>query len=237
MGLVRPYDRAVRRTWSAIVLALVLVVAACGGSDEEASVFCQRSADYIQFETGLADAAGDPAATEAFMTVWKLRLDELLEVAPQNIEADITQIRDGVADIDTRLSNVDYDVLQLTFADLDTPETNVASGRFIEYIGAECEIGPEAVDPNAPPPLTDDELDDLVVDTPDQGNFEDLIAEELQTSLGLTVEQSACLAESVDNETLARLVSGQSLTEDANAGFLSAVEACGIDAGVLAGGQ
>ncbi len=226
------------------LLTVAVLVAACGSDAEsadpvESDPFCERALEYQRFEPTIGQVAGDATQTEAFVQAWLDRLTVLGERSPDELVDDIATIRSSVETLDVELAAVDYDLLALSFEQLevmnDDPEsdTALADQRFRAYVDQSCS-GP------APAPLDQAELDELLGDTGDPANEEvdavvtaDL-AEDLELLLGITPEASQCVAENIDSDTLDDVVSGV-LTEATTDGLLAVLDICGISTEDLLG--
>ncbi len=227
------------------LMALVIAATACGsdGSEEPQSItndpFCERALEYQRFEPALGQVADDPIQTEIFVTSWIERLDVLIERGPDELEDDLTTIRASVEVLDAELSSTGYNLLELSFEQLDIlnddvdSETAAADREFRAYVDERCS-GP------APAPLDEAELAELLGTTGTPGDAEvdaavtaDLV-EDLQTLLGITPEASECVAENIDSDTLDDVLAGV-LSESTTDGLLAVLDTCGISAEDLAG--
>lgn len=232
------------------VLALVVVgvlSGACSNSETSPAAglsFCQRATEYLRFEPGIGAVAGDSLLTETFVKAWVSRLDALVEESPQELVDDVGLIRESVVELQRELSQVDFNVLDLSSEQLDRldgesdSQLGEADQEFRDYVAGNCEVG------EAPSPLSDAELAELLGAEAASGDSVDAelidaelteaMAAELEQLLGVTPQASKCLASNLAPETLNAFLSDQFSEADTEA-LLEVMIECDISPDDLIG--
>ncbi len=221
-----------------VSLAIALVAVGCGsdGTDEPQTItndpFCERALEYERFEPALGQVADDPAQTEVFVSAWLDRLDVLIDRSPDELDDELITIRSSVEALERELQEVDYNLLDLSFEQLeilnDDPESDVAIAdqTFRAFVDERCS-GP------APSPLDDAELAELLGDTgtPVDAEIDAAVsadlAEDLGNLLGIQPEAAECVADNLEPETLDDILAGI-LDDDTTDGLLAVLDTCGI---------
>ena len=216
------------------VAGIVLVAAACGGSDDDTAGFCDQADSFRTYQQGLADALFDPFEARVYFAGSVERISQLADDAPPTIADDVATVRDGFIATEATLASVGYDVLALSDEQLDTSTTDAASARIDEFLAAACrEAGDPftgfADDPFAPPVLLPDELADLEARVDDGTSIDDVVVAQLVEAFDLTGDEASCMLEGFDVSTLAAIAGGDLVTDDDQERFLAALDACGID--------
>lgn len=214
----------------ALMLALVMVAAACGdddggstfgsgGGDGDLEAFCdfaQEQADLDQAVNGGEVNIFEPDAfREAFEELFELT-ERALDVAPEEIRDDFELVRDQLTDVRDLLEEADYD---LTAVDQDalaeSTEQEAASDRIEAFIEEECGIVDSGEE------LSDEQIEEQLEESGAGGG---LIAQAF-VEAGLPEDQANCLAERVTFEQL--LAIGES-PDAPPADFFEALDACGV---------
>ena len=231
---------------------LALFAAACGGGDDDDS----GSDDGGSDETASEDSGGgdtlsadewcnfndevenlnlfgddaDFTSMEDSIGAFLEIVDEVEDIAPEEIKDDIAVMGEFMADFDEALSEVDYDFFSLTesqLAALDDPAVEEASENISQYAVDNCDVPAGDTDPSDEPQVEEPPEEDAGDDPVDEldPTSDDTLREVLVSSFmqsGMTEEQANCFLDKVDLEELA------SGTFDPLE-FLDYYDQCGID--------
>lgn len=137
--------------------ALGLLAAACGGGDDDDSSGGFSSggggtlsaSEWCDFNEEVEDLAlfgdsFDPSNMESALAGFAEIIDDVGDRAPDEIREDVQTMGEAMADLDDILSEVDYDFLALSEADLaglDDPAITEASDNINAFAEANCGSG------------------------------------------------------------------------------------------------
>lgn len=236
-----PALHSVARRSPALVLASAVLLGACSSSTDPEVAFCDRANQFQEYQRQLAVAIFDPAETETFFAGSVERISELAEDAPPTVAADVGVVRDAFVRLEDELEAVDYQILELDDAALDTSESDAASTRIDEFLAVACrEEGDPfsgfADDPFAPLVLLPEELDALEPTVDESGDqLEQLVASQLAEEFDLPRETARCIVDGLDVSFIAAIASGGAVTDDAAQRFVEVMASCGVDETQVAG--
>lgn len=228
------FVRGVSR-WIAVLLALVLVTAACGDDDGSAfgggggiDAFCDLALEQEALDAsvngGEINIFEPDAFREAFENLFELT-ERAADIAPEEIRDDFRIVRDEIRVIAEQLEAVDYNILDVDLESegfAGSPESEAASDRIEAFIERECGI----VDSGAE--LSDEQLQEQLEES---GAGSGLIADAF-VEAGLTEEQATCLAGRFSFDELAAFE--EMIGDEPPLALLEAFEECGVSISQLA---
>ena len=126
-------------------------------------------------------------------------LEQAIQIAPDEIRADLEIIQADFELFRSAFAAVDYDASQMLDTDIEeAPGSEEATERVDDYIRDECGIDPDANDDAEP---TDD---DILEDLEESGNSDEVVRQAL-LQIGLTDDQATCISQTLSLEELAAL--------------------------------
>jgi hypothetical protein len=226
-----------------LIAVLAMFASACGGggddnvdgesgSDGDGDGETLSADEWCGFNEGVedlnlfgasADFNGLESSIQGFLDV----VDEVEDRAPEEIKDDIAVMGEAMAEFDEVLSEVDYDFLALSEADLaalDIPEVEQASENISRYADENC--GGDASDP------ADDSVDEApeVEETPEpqeDADADDIRDVDLEARLsGLEVALMGT-AELVDDNTV------RMIFDDGSVEGTDPIKACAVGTSLL----
>jgi hypothetical protein len=230
------------RTWrNLVVVAAVaaLGLSACGGDDDDsgggedaADEFCDlaRQADTASDDIGAAVETGDPEEIERVFEDAIADFEAAVDAAPEAIRDVAEQVTENAGELRDRLEALDWDIVAFSQDEQAlelAAQGEAANTDLDQFLEDECDI-----------PADDEGEDGTVPENPgsepDSSALEETLAEQFEETLGLTAEQSECLASAlVDSGLDASALDPDS--PDAGAIF-DAIEECDIDPTDIVGG-
>ena len=170
-----------------------------GGGGFNSGSFCAFAQEREDAETRFLNVNFFvPEELEAALTENADLLDQAIQVAPDEIRADLEIIRADYELFRGAFAAADYDASQMIDIDIEeSPGAEAAGERIDDYIRSECGIDPDANDQE---PSDDDILDDLE----ESGNADEIVRQAL-LQIGLTDDQATCISQTLSFEELAAL--------------------------------
>jgi hypothetical protein len=163
---------------------------------------------------------------EEFEAAFRAKRDLIaraVDVAPGEIKGDMETVYDDFNRLFGIFEGVGFDAAQLASLDTDVIEEAEAAGKRIDaYIAEECGFDPDANETDGP---TDAEIEDQLEES---GNADSFVQAALE-QLGLSADQSECLAREISLDTFGALAEGTAPDE-----VLDIFQDCGVSLEELA---
>lgn len=212
--------------FAAVCLLVTVGLGACSKKEPE---FCNLAYDFVQFQPGIVEASGSADTMEDFIKEWDQRLEEMAEVAPDEVLAELTLMRAGTQRLDENLAAVDYELLEIPLEQLEDTDFDESSARFDFHIQDTCGISSDGAEllVEPPDPLEEDEFNDLTEQEAERSVVEAELRADLELQLGLTKPQSLCFTNEVEFAQLEELVSGD-ISDETGIVLVDALSLCGI---------
>ena len=210
-----------------LLVPFVLVVAACGDSDESgggsAESWCPLATDFEAIGDDLdALGPGDPDALRDAFNRGSALLEQAEGAAPAEISDDVSTFVAAFGELDSALRDADFDLFDVDLSALEEAGERVDSSQdaIDAYNERECGIEADSDDD------TDGSDDGDESDDSDDGGFDPSagsLREQLVTTFvdqGFSQDEAECSAEGVDPAVLA---------EGDESAILGVFDQCGID--------
>lgn len=215
--------------WIALILALTLVAAACGGDDDGGTfggaddgieAFCAIAQEQEDLDQAVNGGEINIFEPDAFRDAFEELVDlteQAADIAPEEISDEFDIVRGGLDDVRSQLEDVDYDITAIDEDDFaGSEEQDAASDRIEAFVEDECGIVDSGEE------LSDEQLQEQLEESGAGGG---LIAQAF-VEAGLPEDQANCLAERVTFDEL--LAFGESADGTPPAEFFEDLDACGV---------
>ena len=207
--------------------APVDTTASSRGDGSDFCNFVERTQDT---DALLEAVTGDPAELEVAMKELRDRVNELRDLAPNEIADDVDVFADAILMLVEAFEDAEFNILDADLAFLEDAQLDeiitAATERIDDFSSDRCglELGVSDDEPSTAEPVDEDGSDDDF--SLDGGTIREQFIDQF-VQLGFTVDEATCLAEKID-------VTNQNILEGDPAEVLSLFEECDISLSRLA---